>query len=142
MTNTTTSTKLTKREQYAILSELLTTALENELINEEKFESLNGFIAHEVEMLDKKNAHKSDKPTANQVANDSLREEILEILADRKPYTVADMIKTFPCCAGLSSSKVSAVLRPLLTVTAKGEVNENGVIERYEEKGKAYFKLA
>jgi hypothetical protein len=42
----------------------------------------------------------------------------------------------------LSSSKVSAVLRPLLTVTAKGEVNENGVIERYEEKGKAYFRLA
>ena len=141
MTNTTTTKKVTKKEQYLALSEIITLALNHELITDEKYESLDNFIIHELELLDKKNAAER-KPTANQTANDTLREEILEIMADKKPYTISDMIKTFPCCNGLSQSKVSAVLRPLLTVTAKGEVNENGVIERYEEKGKAYFKLA
>ena len=136
MTTNTAPKKLTQRDCYNMLLAIEEVA-NNEILVE--------FINHRIEQLDKKNTHSADgekKPTAHQLANDSLREEILEILADRKPYTVADMIKTFPCCAGLSSSKVSAVLRPLLTVTAKGEVNENGVIERYEEKGKAYFKLA
>lgn len=140
MTNTT--TKLTKREQYSYLSTVLSSALEHKLISEEKFESLNGFIAHEVEMLDKKNARKSEKPTAVQVANEGLREAILDFMEDGKGYTISDLIKQVPACADLSQSKVSAILRPLLLVTAKGEANPDGVLERYEEKGKAYFKLA
>ena len=92
-------------------------------------------------MLDKKNAA-DRKPTAVQVANEGLREAILDFMEEGKGYTVSDLIKQVPACADLSQSKVSAILRPLLLVTAKGEANPDGVLERYEEKGKAYFKLA
>lgn len=130
MTNTT--TKLTKRDHFnALLS--ITEVAENP--------TLVAFINHELELLDKKNAA-DRKPTAVQIANEGLRETILDFMEEGKGYTVSDLIKQVPACADLSQSKVSAILRPLLLVTAKGEQNPDGVLERYEEKGKAYFKLA
>lgn len=130
MTNT--NTKLTKRDHFnALLS--ITKVAENPV--------LVAFIEHELELLDKKNAA-DRKPTAVQVANEGLREAILDFMEEGKGYTVSDLIKQVPACADLSQSKVSAILRPLLLVTAKGEANPDGVLERYEEKGKAYFKLA
>ena len=140
MTNTTTK-KITKKEQFTSISAILSVALENELISDEQFETLDNFITHEIELLEKK-ASADRKPTAKQTENDSLREAILDCMEESKGYTISDMIKNFPCCAGLSQSKVSAVMRPILTVNAKGEVNPDGIVERYEEKGKAYFKLA
>lgn len=130
MTNT--NTKLTKRDHFnALLS--ITEVAENPV--------LVAFIEHELELLDKKKAA-DRKPTAVQVANEGLREAILDFMEEGKGYTVSDLIKQVPACADLSQSKVSAILRPLLLVTAKGEANPDGVLERYEEKGKAYFKLA
>jgi hypothetical protein len=131
MTNTKT-TKLTKRDHFNTLLSI-TEVAENPV--------LVAFIEHELELLDKKNAA-DRKPTAVQVANDGLREAILDFMEEGKGYTVSDLIKQVPACADLSQSKVSAILRPLLLVTAKGEANPDGVLERYEEKGKAYFKLA
>lgn len=131
MTNTKT-TKLTKRDHFNTLLSI-TEVAENPV--------LVAFIEHELELLDKKNAA-DRKPTAVQVANEGLREAILDFMEEGKGYTVSDLIKQVPACADLSQSKVSAILRPLLLVTAKGEANPDGVLERYEEKGKAYFKLA
>ena len=131
MTNTKT-TKLTKRDHFNTLLSI-TEVAENPV--------LVAFIEHELELLDKKNAA-DRKPTAVQVANEGLREAILDFMEEDKGYTVSDLIKQVPACADLSQSKVSAILRPLLLVTAKGEANPDGVLERYEEKGKAYFKLA
>ena len=131
MTNTKT-TKLTKRDHFNTLLSI-TEVAENPV--------LVAFIEHELELLDKKNAA-DRKPTAVQVANEGLRDAILDFMEEGKGYTVSDLIKQVPACADLSQSKVSAILRPLLLVTAKGEANPDGVLERYEEKGKAYFKLA
>lgn len=127
-----TNTKLTKRDHFNTLLSI-TKVAENPI--------LVAFIEHELELLDKKNAA-DRKPTAVQVANEGLREAILDFMEEGKGYTVSDLIKQVPACADLSQSKVSAILRPLLLVTAKGEANPDGVLERYEEKGKAYFKLA
>ena len=127
-----TNTKLTKRDHFNTLLSI-TKVAENPV--------LVAFIEHELELLDKKNAA-DRKPTAVQVANEGLREAILDFMEEGKGYTVSDLIKQVPACADLSQSKVSAILRPLLLVTAKGEANPDGVLERYEEKGKAYFKLA
>lgn len=127
-----TNTKLTKKDHFNALLSIAEVA-ENPV--------LVAFIEHELELLDKKNAA-DRKPTAVQVANEGLREAILDFMEEGKGYTVSDLIKQVPACADLSQSKVSAILRPLLLVTAKGEANPDGVLERYEEKGKAYFKLA
>ena len=102
---------------------------------------LVAFIEHELELLAKKNAA-DRKPTATQVANEGIREAILDFMEENTLYTVSEFIKKVPACADLSQSKVSAVIRPMLIITAKGEHNPDGVIERIEEKGKAYFRLA
>lgn len=127
-----TNTKLTKRDHFNALL-----AIEEVSANP----VLVAFIEHELELLAKKNAA-DRKPTATQVANDGIREAILDFMEENTLYTVSEFIKKVPACADLSQSKVSAVIRPMLIVTAKGEHNPDGVIERIEEKGKAYFRLA
>lgn len=127
-----TNTKLTKKDHFNALL-----AIEEVSANP----VLVAFIEHELELLSKKNAA-DRKPTATQVANDGIREAILDFMEENTLYTVSEFIKKVPACADLSQSKVSAVIRPMLIVTAKGEHNPDGVIERIEEKGKAYFRLA
>ena len=61
-------TKLTKKEKFAMLREIVIANGGNEMLVE--------FIDHEVELLTKKNAG-DKKPTANQVANESIKAEIL-----------------------------------------------------------------
>jgi hypothetical protein len=127
-----TNTKLTKKDHFNTLL-----AIEEVSANP----VLVAFIEHELELLAKKNAA-DRKPTATQVVNEGIREAILDFMEENTLYTVSDFIKKVPACADLSQSKVSAVIRPMLIVTAKGEHNPDGVIERIEEKGKAYFRLA
>jgi hypothetical protein len=87
------------------------------------------FINHELELLAKKNTS-DKKPTATQQANEALKAAILDSMESGKRYTISDMIKEFPACEGLSTSKVSAVVRLM---------RDDGFIERIEEKRKAYF---
>ena len=47
-------------------------------------------------------------------------------------YTITDMLKNFECCANLTNQKASALVRQL---------KEDGLVERTESKGKAYFSL-
>ena len=75
--------------------------------------------------LNKRNA--SDrKPTKAQVANDALKGEMLVFLADA--HTATEVADQF----GVSNQKASA----LLTSMVKG-----GLVERFVEKRKAYFKV-
>lgn len=87
------------------------------------------FIRLELERLEKKSSS-GGKPTTTQLENQKLVEGIYAEMEKEKLYTISDMIKTFSCCAGLSTSKVSGVIRPLLGVKFEREV----------EKRKAYFK--
>lgn len=73
------------------------------------------------------------KPTATQVANEALKQAILADMKAETAYRVADILKTFPCVAGLTSSKVTAMLTQL--------VKANAVV-RTESKGKAYYTKA
>jgi hypothetical protein len=70
------------------------------------------------------------KPTKTQEANKGLRVEILESMEEGRKYTISDMIKEFKCCEGLSSQKVSALIRQMVT---------DNLIQRVEEKRRAYF---
>ena len=115
------SKKLTKAEKYAMLKAIPTVA-ENSVLVE--------FIDHELELLAKKNSA-DKKPTAQQTANDGIKAEILEGMAEGKLYTITDLIKEIPACADLTNQRVSALVRQLMA---------NGSVERVEEKRKAYFR--
>lgn len=87
------------------------------------------FVEHELELLAKKNSAEK-KPTAVQVANEGIKDAILEAMEVGKKYTITDLMKEVEACAELSNQRVSALVRQLVT---------DGSVERTEEKRKAYF---
>ena len=115
------STKLTKAQKFAMRKEI-PAVKENATLVE--------FIDHELELLAKKNSA-DKKPTAQQTANDGIKAEILEGMAEGKLYTITDLIKEIPACADLTNQRVSALVRQL---------KDEGSVERVEEKRKAYFR--
>ena len=123
MTNTTSAKKMTKREYFNALLSLDEVKANNELVD---------FINHELELLAKKNASEK-KLTPTQKENLTIQEAILNYMEDDVLYTITDLLKNVPECAGLSNQRVSAIVRIM---------REEKKIERIEEKRKAYFRKA
>lgn len=121
MTNT---KKMTKRDYFNILRASYPATAEN-------YDEVIAFIDHELELLAKKNAAEK-KPTAVQVANESIKQAIVNGMEPNRLYTVTEIIKEIPECAELTNQRVSALLRQLMPEQ----------VERVEEKRKAYFRLA
>lgn len=88
------------------------------------------FIAHEIELLEKKNSSEK-KPTAQQIANKSTQDAIYEGMEANHLYTITDLIKVIPECADLTNQRVSALVRQMIAEEK---------VERIEDKRKAYFK--
>ena len=92
-------------------------------------EDEKAFVEHELELLAKKHSAEK-KPTAVQVANEGIKDAILEAMEEGKKYTITDLMKEVEACAELSNQRVSALVRQLVT---------DGSVERTEEKRKADF---
>lgn len=122
MTNT--KTKPTKRTHFNALLALEAVQADSALVD---------FIKNEIALLDKKNASNAKRKNPMQKANEGLKAEILAYLVEHKPtgYTVSELIKNVEVCNGISTSKVSALVRQLI---------DGNVVERFEEKRKAYFR--
>lgn len=118
--------KMTKREKFEMLANL-DAVKDNAVLSE--------FIAHELELLAKKNASGAGKQTATQKANEGIKDEILECMANEpnRLFTISEMLKAFECCTELTNQRVSALVRQLVA---------DGKVERVEEKRKAYFRIA
>ena len=116
-----TSTKLTNRKalQYAI----------DNLDNEDIIAKLQGMV----DALDRK-ANAERKPTAKQIENEGLKEELVAFLTANvgKGFTVTELIKSVDVLAEASNQKVSALLRQLKL---------DGKVESYTEKRKSYFRI-
>lgn len=126
MSNTSNSTKVTKRERFAQLMEIVNAS------QVENSAELVAFIEHEVELLDKKNS-RSGKPTKVQLANESIKEQIVSALERiGKPVTVTQLLAEDEF-TDLSNQKMSALLKQL---------REGGTVVRTVEKKVAYYSLA
>ena len=114
-----TNKKMTKREMFEQIK-----------ANYQLTEAEVAFIDHELELLAKKNASEK-KPTAQQVANEGLKQTILNVLTENGGLmTVTDIQKSCEELAELSNQRISALLRQMVGVS----------VERVEDKRKAYFK--
>ena len=120
------SKKLTLVEKFTMVRDVLEEVGRNDLVE---------FIDGRIDLTAKKNASGANgerKLTETQKANIVIKDGILEWLpTDGQGFTVGDMIKNCGACAGLSSSKVTALVTQL--------VNADKVV-RTEVKGRAYFK--
>lgn len=115
--------KMTKMEKFTMLADL-PAVKENSVLSE--------FVAHEMELLAKKNVGEK-KPTAQQTANAGIQTAILENMEVNRLYTITELIKSVPECADLTNQRVSALVRQLV---------DAGKVIRTEDKRKAYFSLA
>ena len=120
-------------------------ANEKKLTKREKFEMLKGiadvkanpilaeFIDHELELLARKNST-DKKPTAVQIANENLKETILEIMANEptRLFTISELLK-FDELAEFTNQKISALMRQLVA---------DSKVEKIEEKRKSFFRIA
>lgn len=116
--------KMTKRDYFNILRSSYPETASN-------YADVIGFIDHELELLAKKNAS-DKKPTAQQIANDAIKEAILDGMADGELYTITDLIKTIPACADLTNQRVNALLKQMYDCAEPS-------IVRSVDKRKAYF---
>jgi acetoacetate decarboxylase len=116
------TTKLTKAQKFAMLKAIPEVA-GNPLLVE--------FIDHELELLTKKNSAEK-KPTAQQAENQVIAQAILAHLTAQptRLFTVTELMKEVPVCAGLTNQRVSAIVRGMIGVS----------VERVEDKRKAFFR--
>ena len=121
--DTITNKKITNRDRYTALLSIPAVQADPGMVE---------FINHELELLAKKNSA-DKKPTAQQVANEGIKQAILDAMGENHLYTVTEIQKSVAECADLSNQRVSALLRQL---------KDDGVIVRTEDKRKAYFSLA
>ena len=115
--------KMTKRDYFNALLALEAVKADSALVD---------FINHELELLAKKNASEK-KLTPTQKENLTIQEAILNYMEDDVLYTITDLLKSVPECAGMSNQRVSAIVRIM---------REEKKVERIEEKRKAYFRKA
>lgn len=73
------------------------------------------------------------KPTKVQEANEGIKAEILEFLADGGKHTVSEIMEGVASLNGASNQKAASLVRQL---------KDAGVLVREEIKRKAYFHLA
>ena len=81
--------------------------------------------------FEKKNSAEK-KPTATQIANEGIKNLILEVIGNSS-LTITEMQKINGELAELSNQKISALLKQMV---------ENGSVVREDIKRKAYFKKA
>ena len=86
------------------------------------------FIAHEIELLEKKSANR--KSTKTQTENVGIKDNILKVLEDSAGITVSQIMPLLD--DSYSNQKISSLLRQLV---------EDGKVRRYTEKRVAYFAL-
>ena len=118
-----TNKKITKRERFESLLTIPAVQADQGLVD---------FINHELELLAKKNSA-DKKPTAQQTANEAIKQAIVDGMERDHFYTITDIQKNVPACADLSNQKISALVRQL---------KDDGVITKTEDKRKSYFSLA
>lgn len=94
------------------------------------------FFQNEIALLQKKNSG-DKKPTAQQIANDGVKEKILALMADGESRTVTEIMKQIPELASGSNQRATALVRQLSD--QNGTVADSPLV-RTEIKGKAYFQ--
>lgn len=111
-------TKMTKRDMYEQIKAHLTDEAEI------------AFINHEIDLLNKKNASRSDKPTKAQIDRQALIEKVYAVMEPNVSYRVSDIAGLIPELNGATNQKLTHMLT---------KMRENVLVSREVVKGVAYF---
>lgn len=126
MTNTTTTTKMTKVQYFEAIRAIV------EASDSANKEGAVAFINHELELLGKKrSASANSKAKAeNKAVKDAILAALVEVAT---PVTVTELQKSAENLAEYSNQKLSALLRGMV---------EEGTVVKTIEKKRSYFSVA
>ena len=112
--------KKTKRDFYNEIVEIAKNLGKEDLVE---------FATHEIELLDKKKS--SDVKSKNQIANEGIKEVIVNTLEDLGKFaTISEIQSANAELSELSNQKISALLKQLV---------DSEVVKKQIDKKKAYF---
>ena len=130
------NSKMTKREHYAVLKGIV------ENSNYADKDGALAFIAHEVELLDKKHSKKTD--SKKEIAKENLKDLICDVLATfDRPVTIAELLATEELSVYDGRPMTNQRLSSMLTQLGSGNekvVGEGRVRKTYEKKV-PYYEL-
>ena len=110
------------------IAEMFTAMMEKYPFTEEEREFLEGRIAQAT-----RKANGERKPTAKQLLNAAVADEVYKQMEPNRSYTVSEMLKVIPAFASIeecSASYANAIVKKL---------KDSGRVTRTEHKGRAYF---
>ena len=117
--------KLTKKDKFTAIVAVLKNAGEDDLV---------AVMEHEMEMLAKKNANKSNTPTASQKENAEIAEKLPTLLEAGKWYRLSEIKALVPELASASGTqRISAICR---------KMEAEGLLTKMVEKRIIYYALA
>lgn len=119
------SNKVTKMDNFKSIVAVLKDAGKDELV---------AVMEHEMELLAKKNANKSNTPTANQKENAEIAEKIPSVMESNKFYRLSEIKALVPELASASGTQRIAVICRKL--------EESGVLVKTVDKRVIYYSLA
>lgn len=118
--------KMTKREYFGVLSQIV----ENSGVANAT--EMLDFIAHEVELLNKKASKSSESKT--QKENVAIKENLLKELANiENAVTITEFQEKSEYAKGFSNQKISALFKQMV---------ESGDLVKTTDKKKSYFSVA
>lgn len=119
--------KITKRDNFMALSALVSSS---EVANKAQ---LLDFIAHEVDLLDRKASKASGTVSKTAQENEGIKARIISALATaEKALTITEFQGAFPEFADYSNQKMSALFTQLVKA---------GKVDKTIDKKKSYFSL-
>lgn len=124
---------ITKSVKFATIDTILATLPTDSTFAEGlTVADLREFVAHEQELLAKKNAATATKPTKAQQANADTKAHLLEVMANGEAHTVTEWQDADEALSALSNQKVSALMRQLVT---------DGKVTKTVDKRRALFAI-
>ena len=118
-------TKISKMDNFTAIRDFLAANGKDDLV---------AVMEHEMELLAKKNAARSDKPTATQVENAAIKADILAKLVDGRWYRCSEIKELNEVLtASNGTQRTSAICNALVV---------DGKLQKTVEKRIVYFALA
>lgn len=88
------------------------------------------YVAHEIDLLDRKAGYKSNKPTAKQIENEGIKADILRFLEGVDKATVTEIV------AGLGGGYANQKISALVT-----QLEKSGAVAKVKDKRVTYISL-
>ena len=118
--------KITKKQYFDAVMDVLNKA-DSEVTYGEKgitIDAMQDFVKHEVELLSRKNAGKSVKPSKSAMETAEVAQVILDNMPMDTPMTPTMIIQSIPALTGKSNQRVTSALKVLMA--AKLVTNDTG----------------